>query len=174
VANGIAAFEAFGFTYIGVRLFIGNIPDRLGPRRVALWSALVESVGLVIVALATNLPTVIIGGLVIGAGLSLLFPSLALVVINRAHPSQQGAALGAFTSFWDIGIAVGAPLAGLIASIAGYTTIYYVMAACAVASAAMSAPGLLRHRAPGPEHAAGAASQEDRPVRAGDPGTPRS
>ena len=174
VANGIAAFEAFGFTYIGVRLFIGNIPDRLGPRRVALWSALVEAVGLVIVALATNLPTVIIGGLVIGAGLSLLFPSLALVVINRAHPSQQGAALGAFTSFWDIGIAVGAPLAGLIASIADYTAIYYVMAACAVTSAALSAPGLLRHRASGAEHAADAAGQEDRPVRAGDPRTPRS
>ena len=52
VANGIAAFDAFGFTYIGVRLFIGNVPDRLGPRRVAFWSALVEAAGLVIVAVA--------------------------------------------------------------------------------------------------------------------------
>ena len=103
VANGIAAFDAFGFTYIGVRLFIGNVPDRLGPRMVAFWSALVEAAGLVIVAVATNLITVIIGGLVIGAGLSLLFPSLALIVINRAPESQRGAALGAFTSFWDVG-----------------------------------------------------------------------
>ena len=29
--NGIAGFDAFGFTYIGVRLFIGNVPDRFGP-----------------------------------------------------------------------------------------------------------------------------------------------
>jgi MFS family permease len=147
VANGIAAFDAFGFTYIGVRLFIGNIPDRLGPRKVAFWSALVEAVGLVIVGLAANLLTVIIGGLIIGAGLSLLFPSLALVVINRAHQSQQGAALGAFTSFWDTGIAVGAPVAGLIASISSYTDIYYVMALCAVASAGLSAPALRRSSA---------------------------
>ena len=146
VANGIAAFNAFGFTYVGVRLFIGNVPDRFGARQVAFWSALVEAAGLLIVALAANLPTVIIGGLVMGTGLSLLFPSLALVVINRSEESQRGAALGAFTSFWDIGIAVGAPLAGLIASVSSYPAIYYVMAGCAVASAVLSSPGLPRRR----------------------------
>ncbi len=62
-------------------------------------SALVEAVGLLIVAMAPDLPVVILGGLVMGAGLSLLFPSLALIVINRTDKSQQGAALGAFTSF---------------------------------------------------------------------------
>jgi MFS family permease len=147
VANGIAAFNAFGFTYVGVRLFIGNVPDRLGPQQVAFWSALVEAVGLLIVAMAPDLPVVILGGLVMGAGLSLLFPSLALIVINRTDKSQQGAALGAFTSFWDLGIAVGAPVAGLIASASGYPAIYYVMAGCAVASAILSAPGALRRGA---------------------------
>jgi MFS family permease len=149
VANGIAAFDAFGFTYIGVRLCIGNVPDRLGPRRVAFWSAIVEAAGLVIVALAANLATVIIGGLVIGAGLSLLFPSLAIIVINKAPDAQRGAALGAFTSFWDIGIAVGAPVAGLIASITNYADIYYVTAVCAVGSALLAAPELLKRRALG-------------------------
>jgi MFS family permease len=151
VSNGIAGFDAFGFTYIGVRLFIGNVPDRLGPRQVAFWSAIVEAAGLVIVALATNLVTVIIGGLVIGAGLSLLFPSLAILVINRAPDSQRGAALGAFTSFWDLGIAVGAPASGAIASLTNYTDIYYVMAACAVISAVLAAPDALRSRSPQPE-----------------------
>jgi MFS family permease len=175
VSNGIAAFDAFGFTYIGVRLFIGNIPDRLGPRQVAFWSALVEAVGLVIVALANSLLTVIIGGLVIGAGLSLLFPSLALIVINNAHESQRGAALGAFTSFWDIGIAVGAPASGAVASLTNYTDIYYVMAACAVASAVLAAPRLLR---PGAlpfgwaaEGAARTAGEAGHPASPADPGT---
>ncbi len=151
VANGIAGFDAFGFTYIGVRLFIGNVPDRFGPRQVAFWSAIVEAAGLVIVALATNLVTVIIGGLVMGAGLSLLFPALALIVINGAPDSQRGAALGAFTSFWDLGIAVGAPASGLIASLTDYTDIYYVMAACALISAVLAAPDVLRSRSPQPQ-----------------------
>jgi len=139
VSDGIAAFTAFGFTYVGVRLVIGHLPDRLRTQQVALWSALVEAVGLIVVAVATNLTVVIVGGLIMGAGLSLLFPSLALLVINRTEPSQQGAALGAFTSFWDIGVAVGGPFAALIFSLAGgYPAIYFVMAGCAVASALLS------------------------------------
>jgi MFS family permease len=138
VANGIAAFNAFGLTYVGVRLFIGNLPDRLGARQVAVWSALVEAAGLLVVAVAPNLPVVIVGGLVMGAGLSLLFPALALLVMNRTDPSQQGAALGGFTSFWDIGLAVGGPFAGLIANVSGYPAVYYVMMGCAVASALLS------------------------------------
>ena len=160
VSNGIAAFDAFGFTYIGVRLFIGNVPDRLGPRLVAFWSAIVEAAGLVIVALATSLVTVVIGGLVIGAGLSLLFPSLALLVINRAPDAQRGAALGAFTSFWDVGIAVGAPASGLIASLTNYADIYYVMAVCAVGSALLAAPELVKRRHPAAEPLAVAPEQD--------------
>ena len=170
VSNGIAAFDAFGFTYIGVRLFIGNVPDRLGPRLVAFWSAIVEAIGLVIVALATNLVTVIIGGFVIGAGLSLLFPALALIVINHSPESQRGAALGAFTSFWDVGIAVGAPASGLIASLSNYTDIYYVMAVCAVASAVLAKPDWLRRRSPAAEPAADAVAEAGSTVSSADPG----
>lgn len=139
IDNGIAAFNAFGFTYVGVRLFLGGLPDRLGAARIALWSAVVEAVGLLIVAIAPNLAVAVVGGLVIGAGLSLMFPSLALLVINRSPAAQQGAALGAFTSFWDIGLVAGAPLAGLIAGLWGYPAIFWVMVACAIGSAALTA-----------------------------------
>jgi MFS family permease len=138
VTNGIAGFNAFGVTYVGVRLFIGNLPDRLGARQVAFWSAVVEAVGLLVVAVASNLVTVVVGGLVMGAGLSLLFPALALLVINRTEPAQQGAALGGFTSFWDIGLAVGGPFAGVIANASGYPAVYWVMMVCAVVSALLS------------------------------------
>lgn len=138
VSNGIAAFNAFGVTYVGVRLFIGGLPDRLGARQVAFWSALVEAAGLLIVAVAPNLVVVVAGGLIMGAGLSLLFPALALLVMNRTDPSQQGAALGGFTSFWDIGLAVGGPFSGVVANVAGYPAVYYVMMGCAVVSAVLS------------------------------------
>ncbi len=146
VADGIAAFDAFGVTYIGVRLFIGGLSDRARPRVIAFWSAIIETVGLVIVGLAPNLVTVIIGGLIMGTGLSLLFPSLAVIVIERTKESRRGVALGAFTSFWDLGIAVGAPVAGFIANLTNYADIYYVMAACAVGSALLAAPDQLRRR----------------------------
>lgn len=146
IGNGIAAFNAFGFTYVGVRLFLGGWPDRFGAARVAFWSALVEAVGLALVAIAPNLVVAVAGGLVMGAGLSLLFPALALLVINRTEKQHQGAALGTFTSFWDIGLAAGGPLAGAIASLGGYPAAYWVMLACAVASAGVSALGAVRRR----------------------------
>ena len=37
------------------RLFIGHLPDKLGPRRVATWSGIGEAAGLVIIAVAPNL-----------------------------------------------------------------------------------------------------------------------
>lgn len=142
VDNGIAAFNAFGFTYVGVRLFAGGLPDRLGATRVALWSAVVEAVGLLLIAVATNLVVAVIGGLVVGAGLSLLFPALALMVINRTGPAHQGAALGAFTSFWDLGLVFGGPLAGLVAGAAGYPAVFWATLAAALVSAAISAAPL--------------------------------
>jgi MFS family permease len=75
-----------------------------------------------------------------GAGIT---APVALLVINRTEASQQGAALGAFTSFWDIGVAAGGPLAGLVAAIS-YPPIFWVMAGCAVLSAGLSASGMRR------------------------------
>lgn len=138
IVNGIAAFNAFGFTYVGVRLFLGHWPDKLGPARVAFWSALVEACGLLLLALAPNLVVAVAGGLVMGAGLSLLYPSLALIVINHTEKAQHGAALGAFTSFWDLGLAAGGPVGGWIAGVAGYPAIFFTMLGCAMVSALLT------------------------------------
>lgn len=88
-----------------------------------------------------------LGGLIMGAGLSLLFPALALIVINQTAPSQQGGAIGTFTSFWDLGVALGGPLGGVIVGLSDYPQIFYVMIFAAMASAAL---GSLPIRRPDP------------------------
>lgn len=163
VGGGIAAFDAYGFTYVGVRLFLGGWPDRLGPARVAAGSAVLEAVGLALVSVATDLPVAILGGLLMGAGLSLLYPSLALVVLNRTETAYQGAALGAFTSFWDLGVVAGGPVAGLIVKAAGYRAMFLVLAACALASAALSLAGWVSARSGPDEAPAGGPGQLDAP-----------
>lgn len=137
VANGILAFNVFGFAYVGSRLFLGHWPDKLGPYRVAFGAALVEALGLALVGAAPNLAVAVAGGFAMGMGLSLLYPSLALAVIRATDPSQHGAALGMFTSFWDLGVAAGGVVAGFIANQLGYSTIYMIMLAPALASAAL-------------------------------------
>ena len=153
IAGGIAVFNAYGITYVVVRLLLGNWPDRFGPRRVAFWSGLVEAAGLLLVASAPSLWVAVAGGLIMGAGLSLLFPALALIVINQTPPSQQGGAIGTFTSFWDIGVALGGPIGGVVVGLSDYPAIFYVMVAAALASAALGALPIHTPEAAPPERA---------------------
>ncbi|WP_431975295.1 MFS transporter [Micromonospora haikouensis] len=139
IGSGVLVLSCFSAVYAGTRLVIGHLPDKLGPRRVAAWSAAGEAVGLTIVALAPNLPVAVAGGVVTGVGFSLLHPSLALMVMNRAEPTRQGAAIGAYTSFWDLGLAVWGPVTGLVAARLDYPAVFGVGAVCAVAAAAMAA-----------------------------------
>jgi MFS family permease len=138
ISSGVAVLSSFSLVYAGTRLVIGRLPDKYGPRRVATVCALCEAVGLLIIAVAPNLPVAIAGSLVMGVGFSLLHPSLALMVMNRTDKSQQGAALGAYTSFWDLGVAVWGPLGGVIAGALGYEAVFVVGACCAGVAAVMA------------------------------------
>ncbi|MEU4833435.1 MFS transporter [Streptosporangium sp. NPDC023615] len=136
--SGVVALSVFSAVYAGTRLVIGHLPDRLGARRVATWSGAGEAVGLLIIALAPNLPVAVIGSVVMGVGFSLLHPSLALMVMDRTDPSRQGAALGAYTSFWDLGLSVWGPLLGVVAAGLGYPAVFVAGACCAAAAVAVA------------------------------------
>lgn len=138
IGSGVYVLTEFSAVYAGTRLFIGHFPDKFGPRRVATASGAGEAVGLLVLANAHNLPVALLGGLVMGVGFSLLHPSLALMVMNRTDPARQGVALGAYTSFWDLGLGVWGPLTGLIASALGYSAVFLAGASCAAAAALMA------------------------------------
>jgi MFS family permease len=134
IDSGVAVLTCFSAVYAGTRLVIGHLPDKLGPRRVATWSAAGEAVGLLIIAVAPNLPVAVLGGLVMGVGFSLLHPSLALMVLDRTDKAKQGAAIGAYTSFWELGLIVGGPVTGAVAAGFGYPAVFVVGAVCAAAA----------------------------------------
>jgi hypothetical protein len=52
-----------------------------------------------------------------GAGFTLLYPALALLVIDGSAEEERGAALGAYTSFWDLGLGVAGLVAGAAAGL---------------------------------------------------------
>ncbi len=136
VDGGAAVFAAFGGAIVLARLLAGGLPDRLGPARVAIGATLVEAVGLLAIAAAHSLPVALAGGIAMGAGFSLLNPSLMMIVVAQVPETARGAALGTFTAFFDAGVGVGAPLAGAAAALAGYGSAFVLAAALALASAA--------------------------------------
>lgn len=136
VGHGAAVFGAFATMVVLTRLVGGDLPDRVGPLRVAIAAATVEAVGLVTLGVAHSLPVALVGALAMGAAFSLLYPSLSLIVVSRVSERRRGAALGTFTAFFDAGVGIGAPLAGAAAALSGYEGAFLISAAIALACVA--------------------------------------
>jgi MFS family permease len=136
IGHGATVFGAFATMVVLTRLIGGDLPDRVGPARVATVAALVESIGLATIAFAQSLPVALAGALAMGAAFSLLYPSLSLIVVGRVAETRRGAALGTFTAFFDAGIGLGAPLAGAAAALSSYEGAFLMAATIAIVSAA--------------------------------------
>ena len=137
IGHGAEVFAAFAATVIAARVLGGWLPDRFGPAPCVIGAGLVEAAGLIAIMLADSLALAIAGGLAMGAAFSLLFPSLALAVINRVPEDRRGVAMGTFTAFFDLGVGLGAPAAGLAAAIGGYPAAFGLAAAAALGAAAL-------------------------------------
>jgi MFS family permease len=143
----------FAATVVLTRLLAGDLPDRIGPLRCAAGAAAVESLGLALIALATSLPMAIVGSAAMGTAFSLLYPSLSLVVVNQVPEGRRGAALGTFTGFFDLGVGLGAPLAGIAAALGGYPAAFWLASACALGTLSVALAlrrGWSGSRAPAP------------------------
>lgn len=129
VGGGAVVFTVFAVAVVFARLALAPLPDRVGAHVTALGGGIAEGVGLAVLAVAPSLPVALLAALVMGAGFSLLFPSLALVALAGAGEERRATAMGTFTAFFDLGFGLGAPIAGAIAALAGYETAFLVAAA---------------------------------------------
>lgn len=100
------ALGLFAGAFVVTRALGSRLVDDHGPQRVARVSIAVEAIALPFIPHVAAL-------LLLGAGMALVLPALMtwLVGITSAH--ERGAATGAMTSCWDVGIALAGPLGGL-------------------------------------------------------------
>jgi MFS family permease len=134
------ALTVFGIAFMITRFLGSGYAARFGGRRVLLSAFLIESVGLAGLSLTHMEWLAFTSTAVAGAGLSLLIPSVTSIVTEAADPRERTAALGAVTSAWDLGVAVGGPLGGLVAGVsnAGPFALGAVAALIAIAPLAIN------------------------------------
>ena len=122
------AFTAFGAALIVARLIAGHLPDKFGGARVALIFVLVLTAGLVLMWLATNAVIASVGAAVAGFGYSLVYPGLGVEAVRGTSPENRGLAMGIYTAFLDVAMAVGSPALGWIAGHIGLGAVFLASA----------------------------------------------
>ncbi|MEI9850779.1 MAG: MFS transporter [Sphingomonas sp.] len=137
------ALTVFGVAFMITRFLGSGSADRFDARRVLLSAFLIESLGLAGLFLTHVEWLAFASTALAAAGLSLLIPSVTSLVTQAADPRERTAALGAVTSSWDLGVAIGGPLGGVVAgtSNAGPFALGAVAALIAIAPLAIR----LRH-----------------------------
>lgn len=135
------AFIGFGGSYIITRIFFGHLPDSFGGYKVALCSLIIEAVGQLCIGLSLTEFWVVMGCLLSGIGFSLIFPALGVLAIKNIPAQMRGTALGAFAAFFDLSLAIAAPVAGVLAVWWGYSSIYYFGCICSLSAIAIIMKG---------------------------------
>lgn len=131
--NGAAlALSVFGVMFVGVRFVFGRTINWLGGYRVAMASLAIEAIGMLTLCLASDMHMAGVGAAVAGLGFSLVFPALGVEAVHRVAEHSRGSALGVFSVFLDVAMAVAGPIGGWIASGMSYGAIYGFAAVAAM------------------------------------------
>jgi MFS family permease len=97
----------------------GPLSDRWGRKGLIVAGMWVQAIGLAVTALSGTFTGWLIGSLLLGVGTAMVYPALLAVVSDVAHPSWRARALSVYRFWRDLGYAIGAVSAGLIADFFG-------------------------------------------------------
>ncbi|WP_233862379.1 MFS transporter [Paraburkholderia adhaesiva] len=137
-SNAAFTLTVFGAVFIGTRFVFSNAIKRFGGFRVAIISFSVECAGLLLLWLATAPQIALAGAALTGLGFALVFPALGVEAVGLVPAASRGAALSAYSVFLDLSLGITGPLAGYVAHLFGFGSVYLFAAIAAAAAVALS------------------------------------
>ena len=122
-------FIVFAVSMIAVRPWVGKWYDQKGPSSVIYPSFVSFAIGLVIVSLMTNQWMLWLSAVFIGMGYGSLFPCMQTMAIQSVPKQRMGHAISTFFALFDLGLAIGSVIMGLLIAYFDYSFTYL---SCAV------------------------------------------
>jgi len=121
-------FVVFAVSMIVVRPWVGKRYDRKGPSAVMYPSFVCFAMGLVIVSFLSNPWILWLSAVFIGIGYGTLFPCLQTVAIQTVNKQRMGHAISTFFTLFDLGLALGSVLMGILIAWMGFQLTYLLCA----------------------------------------------
>jgi MFS family permease len=116
------------------QLVTGGLSDRIGRKGLIVSGMLLQAVALAVIATSTGLVPWLIGAVLLGASTAMVYPTLLAVIGDVAHPGWRASAVGVYRLWRDLGFAIGAVLAGVVADRLGIPAAIWVVATLTAAS----------------------------------------
>lgn len=107
-------FVVFAISMMSLRPITGKIYDRKGPQYVIYPAVLTFSLGLLVLSQIHNLTGFMLAAVLIGLGFGSAQPCLQTLAIQRAPKHRIGYATSTFYTCYDIGIAIGSLVVGMM------------------------------------------------------------
>jgi len=98
-----------------LQIATGPLSDRFGRKGLIVGGMWVQAAGLILTALTRTFEYWLVGSLLLGIGTAMVYPSLIAAVSDVSHPSWRARSLSVYRFWRDLGYAVGALSAGLLA-----------------------------------------------------------
>jgi MFS family permease len=102
-----------------LQIATGPLSDRWGRKGLIVAGMWVQAAGLFLTAATSHFEGWLVGSLLLGLGTAMVYPSLIAAVSDASHPSWRARSLSVYRFWRDLGYAIGALTAGLIADLVG-------------------------------------------------------
>mgnify|MGYP000005732482 FL=1 len=104
-----------------LQIATGPLSDRWGRKGLIVAGMWVQAAGLFLTAATRHFEWWLIGSLLLGLGTAMVYPSLIAAVSDASHPVWRARSLSVYRFWRDLGYAIGALSAGLIADAFGFS-----------------------------------------------------
>ncbi|MFB6457210.1 MFS transporter [Chitinophaga sp. Hz27] len=103
------------------QIITGPLADKIGRKPLIVWGMFVQVLGHIVIGLELLPPLAsgLVGSVLLGIGTAMVYPALLAAVSDSAHPAWRASSLGVYRFWRDIGYAVGALMAGIVAQLVG-------------------------------------------------------